>query len=336
MAESVTFTATDTTDSNLVLNKTVSITFQAGPVDPAGLGTTVTATPTNPPADGSTASTITVTLADYFSNPVSGKTVALAALNGSSTISPVNPVTDQSGQATFKATDAKAEVVTFQATDVTDQNAILDAQAVVTFGSPPAPPPAAAYCSVVANPTSVPADGTHTATVSVLLYDGNGDPVSGKTVTLTGAAGSSKVTATNATSDNSGMATFAVSDTTAEAVKYTAHDTSDNLDLTALTATVTFTAAGAVSTTTTTTTTAPSGATPVSTATATSGGGSSVGGFSTGNTGTTSGATTASLASTGAPSLLPWLIGFGALCMAVGTIGRRRFNGSESMEGNQW
>ena len=159
-AETVTFTATDTTDNNLVLAKTVSITYLPGPADPAGLGTTVTAAPTNPPADGATPSTITVTLADYSSNPIAGKTIALKALNGSSTITAVDPVTSQAGQATFTVTDSSAEIVTYQATDVTDGNAVLDAEGVVKFGTPSAPPPVAAYCSVVASPSSVPADGT--------------------------------------------------------------------------------------------------------------------------------------------------------------------------------
>lgn len=331
VAELVTFTATDTTD-NVVLTKTVSITYLPGPADPAGIGTTVAVNPANPPADGATPSTVTVTLADYFSNPVAGKTVTLKALNGSSTITTVNGVTNQAGQATFTVTDSTAEVVTYQATDVTDANAVLDAEGVVTFGNPPAPPPVAADCSVTVSPSSLPADGKQTATVSVLLDDGSGDPVSGKTVTLTAASGSSTVTATNATTDNTGTATFAVSDTTAEAVKYTAKDTSDSLTLTAIPVTVTFTAAGAT-TTTTTTTTAPASGTTTSTSTTAPGAvvssGTTGSGF-TGTTGNTGTGSSAALASTGSPALLPWLIGAGALFTLIGAIGRRRFNGDRN------
>ena len=137
-AESVTFTATDTTD-NVVVTKTVSVTYTPGPADAAATGTTVTANPAKLVADGSTASTITVTLTDFYSNPLEGKTIALKALNGSSVITPANPVTDQNGQATFSVTDATVEFVTYQATDTTD-GIVLDAEAVVTFGNPPAPP----------------------------------------------------------------------------------------------------------------------------------------------------------------------------------------------------
>ena len=329
--ESVTFTATDTTD-NLVLAQTASISFQTGPADPTAQGSTVTAAPANPPADGSTPSTVTVTLTDFFSNPVAGKTIGLTALNGKSVITGVNAVTNQAGQATFHVTDSTAEVVTYQATDITDGNAVFTAEAVVTFGSPPAPPAVAADCAVVANPSSVPADGTHTATISVLLYDGNGDPVTGKTVTLTPSGGGSTVAATNATTNSSGMATFTVSDSTAQKVTYTADDTSDSVNLTSLPVTVTFTAASATTTTptttTTTTTTAASGATTTTTTTTTAASGVSLSSTSSGssNTGNT-GATSSSLADTGPSALLQWLIGLGALFITVGTIGRRRMKG---------
>jgi hypothetical protein len=331
VAESVTFTATDTTD-NVVLTKTVSITYTAGPADPAGLGTTVTVNPANPAADGKTPSTVTVTLADYFSNPVSGKTITLKALNGSSTITTVSGVTNQTGQATFTVTDSAAEVVTYQATDVTDSNTVLDAEGVVTFGNPPAPPPTAADCSVTVSPSSLPADGKQTATVSVLLDDDSGDPVSGKTVTLTAASGGSTVTATNATTDDTGTATFAVSDTTAEVVKYTAEDMSDSLTLTAIPVTITFTAAAATSTSTTTTsTTTPASGTTTTTTTPSPvvSSGTTGSGF-TGTTGNTGAGSSAALASTGSPALLPWLIGAGALFMLIGAVGRRRFNGDRN------
>ena len=336
-AESVTFTATDTTD-NVVVTKTVGVTYTPGPADAAATGTTVTANPTKLAADGSTPSTITVTLTDFYSNPIVGKTIALKALNGSSAITPATAVTDQNGKATFSVADATAEFVTYQATDTTD-GIVLDAEAVVTFGNPPAPPPDAAFCSVVANPTSVPASGSQTATVSVLLYDGSGDPVSGKAVTLAGSSGNSKVAATNATTNNSGVATFAVSDSTVESVKYTATDTTDNLPLSALSVTVTFTAAATTTTTTTTsststTTTSPSGATTTTTtaavgATST---GASVNGTS-GNTGT--GANAATLATTGAGALLPWLVGLGTVLLVAGTIGRRRVKWQRSGGGQR-
>ncbi len=347
-AQAVTFTATDTTD-NLVIPQTVSITFTPLPADPGAQDTTVVASPTKVAADGTTASTITVTLTDYFGNPIAGTSISLAALNGSSKITPsTSVVTNSAGQGTFTVTDSTAEVVTYQATDVTDDNAPLLSEAVVTFGNPPSPPAVAGFCSVTASPSTVPADGTHTATVSVLLYDGNGDPVTGKTVSLSESGGSSKVVNTNATSNTSGVATFTVSDTTAEAVTYTADDTSDSVNLTAIPVKVTFTAAaaGSTSTSTTTTTTTSSsttsttaaGATTTSTSTvlpvSSAGVSGNSGGGSTSSTGLT-GSTGSTLAETGASALLPWLVGFGFVLLATGTLGRRRFKVERRLGGER-
>jgi Big-like domain-containing protein len=253
LVETVVFSATDATDT-LPITQTVSISFTTGVADPMANGSTVVASPTNPPSDGSTPTTVTVTLTDYFGNAVAGDTISLKALNGSSAITNVSPVTNADGNATFSATDATAEVVTFQATDVTLNNSVFTAEAVVTFGNPPSPPPVPSFCSVVVTPSKVPADGTSAATVSVLLYDGNGDAVAGKTVTLDTSGGSSTVTAVNGTSDTTGSASFTVTDTTAQKVTYTADDTTDGVKLTDLSVPVDFTATSTTSTTTTTTT----------------------------------------------------------------------------------
>jgi len=309
-AESVTFTATDVTDSFAIVGSTV-ITYSAGVGDPTQ--STVTVSPANPPADGTTASTITVTVKDHFGNPVGAKTVTLAAEKGSSTITTINGVTGTNGQATFSATDATAEVVTYDATDVTDGVA-LSGHGVVTFGSPPAPPPVPADSSVVASPTTAPADGTTTATITVNLFDGDGDPVAGKVVTLAASGGSSKVTVVSGTSDTKGSATFAVSDSTAESVTYTATDTTDKVVLTGVTAVVSFTA---VTTTPTTT--------PISTSTGA--GSSGTDGSLASSSGSTSGSAStdggSSLAFTGVPVFLPWLVGIGLLFIAIGSLGRR-------------
>jgi predicted aconitase with swiveling domain len=312
VAESVTLTATDTTDSFQVSGNSV-VSFTAGAAD-ANLST-VTTNPTSVPSDGTTASTITVTINDHFGNHIAGKAVTVKAVNGSSVLTTVAGTTNQSGQATFTATDATAEVVTYSATDSTD-SLPLTGEGVITFGSPPAPPPVPADSSVVANPTSDPADGSTPAMITVKLYDGNGQPVPGKVVTLSASAGSSKVTAVSGTSDNTGTATFSVSDATPESVTYTATDTTDKVVLTGVTAVVTFTAVTATNPATT-----PS-----------SGGGASVASNagtasdSSGGSGTSSsGGSGSSLATTGAPAFLPWLIGLGLLFMCIGTIGRRLF-----------
>ncbi|HWD00254.1 MAG TPA: Ig-like domain-containing protein [Candidatus Sulfopaludibacter sp.] len=221
--ESVTYTATDTTDS-LVLTNTASVNFTVGPASTTT--STVTASPTSATANGTSTSTITVTLLDASSNPISGKTVTLAG-TGSSTITTVSGTTNASGQATFTVKDTHVESVTYTATDTTDSLALTNT-ASVNFTVGAASPTTS---TVTASLVSVPADGTSTSLITVTLKDAGGDPISGKTVTLAG-TGSSTITTVSGTTNASGQATFTVKDSHIESVTYTATDTTDSLALT--------------------------------------------------------------------------------------------------------
>ena len=108
----------------------VSFVVSAGPGNASN--STVSAGLTSVPADGSTPSTITVTLKDANNNLVSGKTVTLAAGSGSSTITTVSGTTNASGQASFTVKDSTAETVIYSATDTTDSVTITQ-KATVTF-----------------------------------------------------------------------------------------------------------------------------------------------------------------------------------------------------------
>jgi len=240
-AESVTFTATDTTDS-ITVAQTVSATFTSGL--PQVSNSTVQASPTSVPADGLTASTITVTLQDHNANSVPGVTISLTALNGSSVIAPASGVaTNAAGKATFKVTDTTSESVRFRATDTTDNLPLVGQEVQVTFGTPPLTAPVIADSDIVASSTMVPADGHSSATVKVTLNDGNGLPLAGKTVTLVPMSVNAVVSPTTATTDSNGVATFAVTDHTAESVTFTATDVTDNTPLTGLSVTISFTPA---------------------------------------------------------------------------------------------
>jgi hypothetical protein len=317
-AETVTFTATDTTDGIPVAGSVV-VTYTAGDAD--ANQSTSTSNPTQVPADGTSPSVITVTVSDHLGNPVPGIAVALSPLNGNSVITTVNATTGADGQATFSVTDASQEVVTYSITDTTD-NLLLSSQPVVVFGNPPAPPPVPADSALVASANSVPADGASTAMITVLLFDGSANAVAGKTVTLTPESGNSKVTAVSAVTGNTGTALFSVSDSDVESVTYTATDTTDDVSLDPQDVVVNFTTAasatpgiaasgsGSGTTTSTTTTTTPSSA--------------GTGSSSTGSEASASGTgAEASLAFTGLPTLLPWLIGLGALLILIGSLGRR-------------
>jgi adhesin/invasin len=258
--ENVTYTAKDTTD-NVTITQTAAVSFTTGPVTAAQ--STVSASPASVTADGATTSTVTVTLKDAQSHPVSGKTVTLAKSGGSSTVTTVSGTTNASGQATFTVKDTVAETTTYTATDSTDSVTVTQT-ASVTF-TPGAV--SASQSTVSASPTSITADGSTTSTVTVTLEDANGNAVPGKTVSLAKSGGSSTITTVSGTTDASGHATFTVKDSVAESTTYTATDGSDAVTVTQ-TASVTFTA-GAVSTVQSTITSAPGSVTADGSATST-------------------------------------------------------------------
>jgi hypothetical protein len=245
-AESMTYTATDTTD-NVTVTQTQNVTFLAGV--PQVSQSSVQANPTSVPADGTSASTVTVTLADHNQNPVPGITVVLTALNGSGVIAPASGVaTNSAGQATFKVTDATSEVVRYRANDVTDKLELVGEEVQVTFGSPPATAPSIADSDMVASSATVPADGHASATIEVILNDNNGLPLTRKSVSLAPTSGSAVVSPSSAVTDATGTATFQVTDKKSESVTIGATDVTDNTPLTGLSVTISFTPAAAVAT----------------------------------------------------------------------------------------
>ena len=156
--ETVTFNATDTTD-NVALQETDSLTFGVPPAASAG----IMATPTTVASDGSSTTTITVTLQDSLGRPTPAKLITLSQGSGHSITSGPNPsVTDVNGQIQFTATDNVPELVTYTAVDVTDGDESIPGSAGVTFtgGSTScvtSPPTAATGFSLTAFATGFPA-----------------------------------------------------------------------------------------------------------------------------------------------------------------------------------
>lgn len=198
-AETVTLSASEVGGAGVHFTQTATATFVATAVN--ANTSTVAASPIQVAADGTTPSTVTVTLLDYFGNPITGQTVSLSPSGGSSVVTPVSTggalpgVTDASGVTTFTVTDAKNEVVTYTATDTT-ASLVVKQLASVTFGTPPPVVPVKADCTVVVNSQKIPANGTNSGTITVELRDGNGFPVEGKTVSLTPSGGSSVIVGT--------------------------------------------------------------------------------------------------------------------------------------------
>lgn len=131
--ETVTFTATDVTDS-LVLTQTAQATF----VVPPAASASIVATPTSVLNDGIATTTITVKLVDALARPTPGKLVVLSQGGGHSIVSGPNPsVTDAAGTIVFTATNTHAETVTYTAVDATDGDLDVPGSAVVDFTGQP-------------------------------------------------------------------------------------------------------------------------------------------------------------------------------------------------------
>ena len=214
-AETATYTATDTSDG-VAIADTAVVTFTPGVVS-KNLSS-VNQSLSSVPADGATTSTITVTLEDANGNAVPGKAVSLSQGSGLSTISAASGLSDASGVVTFTVKDAAAHAgsVTYTATDTTDNYVINDTATVVFYG-----PATKTLSTVSRSPSSVPADGATTSTITVTLKDANGNVVPGAAVTLAG-TGVSTISAASGLSSASGVVTFTVKDSTAQTVTYTA------------------------------------------------------------------------------------------------------------------
>ena len=233
---------------NIAISGSV-ISDPAGPVDRAV--STVAASPSSVPANGSTTSTIMVTLKDASSKPVPGKSVTLAGGTGNATITPAGAqTTDASGQVTFTVSSNTVETEVFTATDTTDSPTlvVIDQTASVIFQTVPvAEPVDAGKSTVVASPTSVPADGSSTSTITVTLKDASGLLVVGEDVTLANTSGAGTPTISpsgSQTTNGNGQASFTVSSSTAGTEVFTATAITDTVVITQ-TASVTFTEVGA-------------------------------------------------------------------------------------------
>ena len=195
-AETVTYSATDTTDGVALTGQSVGVTFGILTVS-ATDSTVTTTTPivANMASSGpQPTGTVTVTLLDGTS-PVAGITVTLSASSLNAVITPSSEVSGVNGQASFSVSDTTAESVTFHAVDTTDSNLAIVATTQVAFQVPAASP---SRSSMTVSPSTVVADGITAASLSVRIEDQFGNPLAGKTVTVIGTiTGTSTTTTTS-------------------------------------------------------------------------------------------------------------------------------------------
>ena len=189
----------------------------------------ISASPSTLAADGSTKTTITVTAKDANNNVISGiaaVNVFVAATGSGNTLAQPTTPTDANGQTTATLKSTKAETKTVS---VTINGTAVAQTASVTFTGPVS----ASVSTVGAAPTSVTADGSSTSTITVTLKDANGNPVSGKMVTLASSRGATDtISAASGSSSSSGVVTFTVTSTTVGSATFTATDSTDSRQIT--------------------------------------------------------------------------------------------------------
>lgn len=230
-AQTVTYTAADTTGTAVTLAKTVTVTFE--PMAP-GPSSTFTATSTQVAADGSSTTMLTATMKNAAGEPLADTYVELSSsvTSGSSDAEywPVDEstyyYTNAEGVVQFYASDADAQDVSFTAEDCYYGCANAGKAATVDFD--PTTPTAATITST--GPTTVSADGVSPATIAVTVKDAAGAPLANKTIAIAGSVASgtySGSTPGSEVTNASGIATFEVTDAAVQAVTYTITDTTD-------------------------------------------------------------------------------------------------------------
>jgi len=157
-------------------SSSLTVNFVLGPV--SATASTAVANPPNAAADGSTASTITVTAMDDYNHPIPGQTVSLSVTGSGNAVS-TPAVTDANGRTTATLTSTVAEAKTITVTIGSTQ---INAQPIVTFAAEGV---SATTSTAVASPNSgLVADGVSTSTITVTAISGGATPLSGAIVTL--------------------------------------------------------------------------------------------------------------------------------------------------------
>jgi adhesin/invasin len=227
VAEDLTLQTYDVTNNVLIHggDDPDSVTLHFLPVSPDAANTTVTAAPASVLADGTSTTTITVTVRGVTNHPVSGRTVVLSADPDAATLDSSSVVTDINGVAKFTASSSHAGTINFNAKDPEGD---LLGSVPVLFN---AAPPSAANSTISASPSRVTAGDTTGSTITVHLADNAGNPDADLPVTLDQNGAHSTITPVGTLdptdntlhTDSNGNASFTVTDDIAEDVLYTAH-----------------------------------------------------------------------------------------------------------------
>jgi hypothetical protein len=196
---------------------------------PSGPDSTVTADPATVVADGTTPSTITVTLRDAYGNPTVNRYAQIASSRGGlDLLSASYGFSSAAGVITFTVASRAAGTSTYSVRYEPSMDT-LPQTAQVTFVAGPV---SATVSSTVPTPPTVPADGVTSSTVVVTLRDAQGNPIAGKIVTLASSRGATDLIGpASGPSDAAGQVRFIVTSPTLGVAQLTATDETDGVAL---------------------------------------------------------------------------------------------------------
>lgn len=226
---------TGSIQSTIAETKTIVVTVNPGPgqvvlsafptVDFIGDATTIDAVlssavaspSTGVVADGSTVSTLTVTVRDANGNVVPGQSVQIASTGTSNTLTQPVAMTNAAGQttATVATTNAEIKVVTVTVNPGAGSVVLAQAPSIEFVGDPANISPSLSL-AFAAPSMNVTADGVSTSMILASVRDVNNNPVPGVTIQLSTTGTGNTLVQPVTTTDTSGQTTGTIASTNAE------------------------------------------------------------------------------------------------------------------------
>lgn len=177
---------------------TSTVLFLAGPV--AEAGSSLIVSPPEALADGSSPISITVLVADTHGNAVAGESVVLEVSGSGNTLAPSHQIeSGADGFAVFTLTSTVPEEKGLVASVAGFM--LTDSVRFVSTG------PSADDSTLVANPTTVAADGIETTALTATIHDAQGNPLPGLEVQFEVDGTGNTLSTDTATTDDAGEAT---------------------------------------------------------------------------------------------------------------------------------
>jgi hypothetical protein len=188
-----------------------TVTILPGP--PSAATSSLVTSKSTVAADGTSQTTLTLTLEDAFGNRVAGTAVSLSASGSDNTFGAIEGVTDANGvfTTTLASTLGQTEIVTATAGGTQET-------ATVTFATIPS----AATSTLVASPATVTADGVSRTTLTVTVEDAGGHALAGTPVSLSANGSDNTFGAINGVTDANGVFTTTLASNLAQTETVTA------------------------------------------------------------------------------------------------------------------